>query len=300
MLDYVQTGLQVQGHHTVRLDRSRDELLTEAGQALLRDQYLLPGEGCQDLFARVASHYGDDEAHAQRLYDYMSRLWFMPSGQMLSNSGTARGLPVSCFLNGTADNLHGVLSLWNEYARLEPKEGSGEVRWDNLRPIGPKDGPEDAAAPISAMRVMDSLTQAITGSPLQRGSAAAYLPVSHPEIEEFTDLRHAPDQKAPRIHHGILVTDAFMRAVEVDGPWALTSPASGAVVRAVGARVLWQRILAARAESGEPCLVFSDHVNTTSWPGWRCGPAILAPRSPCRPGWTSMDGNARPCAAWRR
>ncbi|MGH7084685.1 MAG: ribonucleotide reductase N-terminal alpha domain-containing protein, partial [Acetobacteraceae bacterium] len=100
-------AVQVRGRHQVRVDRSRDAALTDFGRATLSDRYLMPGEGFQDLFARVASFYGDDAAHAQRIYDYISRFWFMPATPVLSNGGTDRGLPVSCFLNEASDSLEG-------------------------------------------------------------------------------------------------------------------------------------------------------------------------------------------------
>ncbi len=259
-------AVQLQGRHQVRVDRSRDALLTDFGRATLDDRYLLPGEGYQDLFARVASYYGDDQAHAQRLYDYMSRLWFMPATPVLSNGGTKRGLPISCFLNEASDSLEGIVGLWNENVWLASKGGGIGSYWGNLRSIGEKVGQNGkTSGVIPFIRVMDSLTLAISQGSLRRGSAAVYLPVSHPEIEEFVEIRRPtggdPNRKALNLHHGILVSDAFMRAVEADEPWVLTSPKDGTMVRSISARGLWIRILTARMETGEPYLVFSDHVN---------------------------------------
>ncbi|MBT5456175.1 MAG: ribonucleotide-diphosphate reductase subunit alpha, partial [Rhodospirillaceae bacterium] len=124
----------------VTIDRSRDEKLTEFGKETLSDRYLMPGESFQDLFARVATHYADDSAHAQRLYDYISRLWFMPSTPVLSNGGTTRGLPISCFLNEATDSLDGILNLWNENVWLAAKGGGIGSYWGNLRSIGEKVG----------------------------------------------------------------------------------------------------------------------------------------------------------------
>src|SRR5208283_272345 len=115
--------VQMRGRHPVQVDRSRDALVTDFGRATLDDRYLLPGEGYQDLFARVASYYGDDAAHAQRLYDYISRMWFMPATPVLSNGGTDRGLPISCFLNEASDSLEGIVGLWNENVWLASKGG---------------------------------------------------------------------------------------------------------------------------------------------------------------------------------
>jgi ribonucleoside-diphosphate reductase alpha chain len=259
-------AVQLEGRHMVRVDRSRDAKLTDFGKATLDDRYLLPGESYQDLFARVASHYGDDAGHAQRIYDYISNLWFMPSTPVLSNGGTNRGLPISCFLNEASDSLDGIVGLWNENVWLAAKGGGIGSYWGNLRSIGEKVGQNGKTSGIIPfIRVMDSLTLAISQGSLRRGSAACYLPVSHPEIEEFLEMRRPtggdPNRKALNLHHGILIPDAFMRAVERDEEWALVSPKSHAVVRRVSARALWIRILTARIETGEPYLIFSDHVN---------------------------------------
>ncbi|WP_270934495.1 ribonucleoside-diphosphate reductase subunit alpha [Falsiroseomonas oryzae] len=259
-------AVQLEGHGQVRIDRSRDALLTDFGKATLDDRYLLPGESYQDLFARVASAYGDDAAHAQRIYDYISRLWFMPATPVLSNGGTTRGLPISCFLNEATDSLEGIVGLWNENVWLAAKGGGIGSYWGNLRGIGEKVGRNGkTSGVIPFIRVMDSLTLAISQGSLRRGSAACYLPVSHPEIEEFLEMRRPtggdPNRKALNLHHGVLIPDAFMRAVEADEEWALVSPKDGALVRKVSARAIWIRILTARIETGEPYIIYSDHVN---------------------------------------
>ena len=258
-------AVQMPGRHQVRVDRTRDSLLTDFGRATLSDRYLMPGEEFQDLFARVASFYGDDPGHAQRMYDYMSRLWFMPATPVLSNGGTQRGLPISCFLNEASDSLEGIVGLWNENVWLASKGGGIGSYWGNLRSIGEKVGAVGkTSGVIPFIRVMDSLTLAISQGSLRRGSAAVYLPVSHPEIEEFVELRRPtggdPNRKALNLHHGIQIPDDFMRAVEADEPWPLLSPKDKSVVRTISARSLWIRILTARIETGEPYLVFSDHV----------------------------------------
>jgi ribonucleoside-diphosphate reductase alpha chain len=259
-------AVQLQGRHQVRVDRSRDALLTDFGRATLDDRYLLPGESYQDLFARVASYYGDDAGHAQRIYDYISRMWFMPATPILSNGGTNRGLPISCFLNEASDSLEGIVGLWNENVWLASKGGGIGSYWGNLRSIGERVGHNGkTSGVIPFIRVMDSLTLAISQGSLRRGSAAVYLPVSHPEIEEFVEIRRPtggdPNRKALNLHHGVLVSDAFMRAVEADELWPLVSPRDDSIVRSISARSLWIRILTARIETGEPYLVFSDHVN---------------------------------------
>lgn len=259
-------AVQLEGHGQVRIDRTRDALLTDFGKATLDDRYLLPGESYQDLFARVASAYGDDAAHAQRIYDYISRLWFMPATPVLSNGGTTRGLPISCFLNEASDSLDGIVGLWNENVWLAAKGGGIGSYWGNLRGIGEKVGRNGkTSGVIPFIRVMDSLTLAISQGSLRRGSAACYLPVNHPEIEEFLEMRRPtggdPNRKALNLHHGVLIPDAFMRAVEADEEWALVSPKDGALMKKVSARSLWIRILTARIETGEPYIIYSDHVN---------------------------------------
>jgi ribonucleoside-diphosphate reductase alpha chain len=250
----------------VVIDRRRDDHLTVFGKATLTDRYLMPDEEFQDLFARVAMHYSDDSEHAQRIYDYMSRHWFMPSTPVLSNGGTSRGLPISCFLNEATDSLEGILGLWNENVWLAARGGGIGSYWGNLRSIGERVGHNGkTSGVIPFIRVMDSLTLAISQGSLRRGSAAVYLPVSHPEIEEFVELRRPtggdPNRKALNLHHGVLVPDAFMRAVEADAEWALTSPKDGSVMRKISARALWIRILTSRIETGEPYLINIDHVN---------------------------------------
>ncbi len=250
----------------VRIHRERDDLLTAFGKATLTDRYLMPGESFQDLFARVAAHYADDSAHAQRLYDYISKLWLMPSTPVLSNGGTKRGLPISCFLNEAGDSLDGILGLWNENVWLAARGGGIGSYWGNLRSIGEKVGQNGKTSGIIPfIRVMDSLTLAISQGSLRRGSAACYIPVSHPEIEEFIEMRRPtggdPNRKALNLHHGVVISDAFMRAVEKDEEWGLLSPKDSAVIRKVKARDLWIRILTARIETGEPYIIYGDHVN---------------------------------------
>ena len=261
--------VQVQRGKSVEINPERDSLLTAFGKATLEDRYLMPDETPQDLFARVASYFSDDDAHAQRIYDYMSRLWFMPSTPVLSNGGTERGLPISCFLNESDDSLQGIVDLWNENVWLASRGGGIGSYWGNLRSIGEKVGKNGkngkTSGVIPFIRVMDSLTLAISQGSLRRGSAACYLPVWHPEIEEFIEMRRPtggdPNRKALNLHHGIVIPDAFMRAVEANEEWALKSPKDGAVQTKVSARDLWIRILTARVETGEPYLLFIDRVN---------------------------------------
>ena len=250
----------------IKIDRTRDSKLTDFGKATLKDRYLGHNESYQDLFARVASSYADDNLHAQRIYNYISNLWFMPATPILSNGGTKRGLPISCFLNEASDSLNGILDLWSENVWLAAKGGGIGSYWGNLRSIGEKIGKVGKTSGIIPfIKVMDSLTMAISQGSLRRGSAACYLPIDHPEIEEFIEMRRPtggdPNRKSLNLHHGVLVSDAFMRAVEKDDHWALKSPADGSIQSTISARNLWIRLLTARIETGEPYIIFIDTVN---------------------------------------
>ena len=251
---------------TIKIDRSKDSKLTDFGKATLSDRYLGQNESYQDLFARVASIYADDNLHAQRIYNYISNLWFMPATPILSNGGNERGLPISCFLNEAGDSLDSILDLWSENVWLAAKGGGIGSYWGNLRSIGEKIGSVGKTSGIIPfIKVMDSLTMAISQGSLRRGSAACYLPIDHPEIEEFIEMRRPtggdPNRKSLNLHHGVLVTDAFMRAVETNSQWALKSPKDGIVQQTVSARNLWIRLLTARVETGEPYIIFIDTVN---------------------------------------
>jgi ribonucleoside-diphosphate reductase alpha chain len=249
----------------VEVDHSRDTLLTDFGKETLKDRYLLPGESYQDLFVRVASAYADDQPHAQRLYDYISRLWFMPSTPVLSNGGTGRGLPISCYLNSVPDSLEGIVDTWNENVWLASRGGGIGTYWGNVRGIGEPVGLNGKTSGIIPfVRVMDSLTLAISQGSLRRGSAACYLDVSHPEIEEFLEIRKPSgdfNRKALNLHHGVLLSDAFMEAVRDGTEWKLVSPKDGSVRQTVDARSLFQKLVETRLATGEPYIVFGDTVN---------------------------------------
>ncbi len=249
----------------VKTDPARDDLLTEFGKDTLTDRYLLPGESYQDLFARVADAYADDAEHAQRLYDYISNLWFMPATPVLSNGGTGRGLPISCYLNSVSDSLEGIVGTWNENVWLASRGGGIGTYWGNVRGIGEPVGLNGKTSGIIPfVRVMDSLTLAISQGSLRRGSAACYLDISHPEIEEFLEIRKPSgdfNRKALNLHHGVLVSDAFMEAVRAGEEWNLVSPKDGSVRATVDARSLFQKLVETRLATGEPYIVFSDTVN---------------------------------------
>ncbi len=249
----------------VDIDRSRDALLTDFGKTTLEDRYLLPGESYQDMFARVATAFADDSEHAQRIYDYISQLWFMPSTPVLSNGGASRGLPISCFLNAVSDSLESIVGTWNQNVWLAANGGGIGTYWGGVRSIGEKvKGSGQTSGIIPFIRVMDSLTLAISQGSLRRGSAAVYIDIHHPEIEEFLEIRKPSgdfNRKSLNLHHGISITDEFMHAVRDGDMFALRSPKTGEAVREVDARTLWQKVLELRLQTGEPYLIFSDTVN---------------------------------------
>ncbi len=251
---------------TIQTNPKKDERLSNFGKAVLKDRYLMPGETYQDLFARVVCYYADNQKHAERLYDYVSNLWFMPATPVLSNGGTERGLPISCFLNESSDSLEGIVDLWNENVWLASRGGGIGSYWGNLRSIGETvRGNGKTSGIVPFIKVMDSQTLAISQGSLRRGSAAVYLPISHPEIEEFIDIRRPtggdPNRRSLNLHHGVVVTDEFMKAVEKDGDFELRSPHNNQVIDVIKARTLWIRLLTARVETGEPYILFIDAVN---------------------------------------
>ena len=251
----------------ITVDRSRDALLTDFGKDTLDDRYLLPGESYQDLFARVAAAYADDAPHAQRIYDYISKLWFMPATPVLSNGGTGRGLPISCYLNSVSDSLEGIVNTWNENVWLASRGGGIGTYWGNVRGIGEPVGLNGKTSGIIPfVRVMDSLTLAISQGSLRRGSAACYLDISHPEIEEFLEIRKPSgdfNRKALNLHHGVLITDKFMAAVRDGEKFDLVSPKTGEKRGEVDARGLFTKLVETRLATGEPYIIFIDHVNNT-------------------------------------
>ena len=250
----------------IEIDQNRDNLLSDFGKTILRDRYLLPGESFQGLFTRVSTYYADDINHAQRIYDYMSKLWFMPATPVLSNGGSGRGLPISCFLNEVDDSLKSIVDTWSENVWLASNGGGISTYWGNVRSINEQvSGYGKTSGIIPFIKVQDAMTLGISQGGLRRGSAACYLKIDHPEIEEFIDMRKPTGgdvhRKCLNIHHGIIITDKFMKAVEENSDWALISPNNGESVTTVKARDLWAKILTTRIETGEPFILFIDTVN---------------------------------------
>ncbi len=249
----------------IKLVTEREINVTDFGLAVLKDRYLIGDESSQELFARVAKAYSNDDSHAQRMYDYISKMWFMPATPILANGGTNRGLPISCFLNEMQDSLDSIAKTWNENVYLASSGGGIGTHIGNIRSINEEImGKGHTSGVIPFIKVIDSMTLAISQGSLRRGSAAVYMQDTHPEIEEFIDIRRPTgdtNRRCLNIHHGVCISDDFMNAVSEGKSWNLISPASGKIVSTVNARDLWIKILSSRVETGEPYILYTDTVN---------------------------------------
>lgn len=240
--------------------------LSNLAQSTLKNRYLLPQESFSGLFKRVARAYGDNPPHSVRMYRYMAKNWFMPATPILSNGGTERGLPISCFVNEVEDSLQGIADTWYQNIWLAAKGGGIGTSWSNVRSIGEKiRNAGETTGIIPFLNVQNSLANAVSQGGLRRGSAVTYLSVRHPEIEEFVEIRKPtggdPSRKTLHLHHGVSIPDDFMQAVESGSDWDLLSPISKKKLRTISARDLWVRILTARLETGEPYMLFEDVIN---------------------------------------
>lgn len=257
----------------LELDYNRDSYLSEFSIKTLSDRYMLEAESSpQDAFARAATAFADDEEHAQRLYDYASKLWFMFSTPVLSNGGTTRGLPISCFLNYVDDSREGITGHYTENAFLSSVGGGIGGCWNGVRSVGSKtsNGSESTGV-IPFLKVVDAEMLAFSQGVTRRGSYAAYLNMSHPEIEEFLDVRKPTggdiNRKSINLHHAVVIPDRFMQLIEgatkhegFDDSWNLIDPHTNQVVKTVSAKTLWVKLIQNRVETGEPYIMFEDTV----------------------------------------
>ena len=255
-----------QDYHGIDIDLSRDSLLSEQAQMLLRDYYMLPEEKSpQESFARAALAYcAGDLEFAQRIYSYASNRWFMYASPVLSNAPmpgkTFKALPISCFLTYVGDNLESLVAHNAEVAWLSVKGGGVGGHWGDVRGISDK-----APGPIPFLKVVDSQMTAYKQGKTRKGSYAAYLNVDHPDIIEFINFKVPTggdiNRKCFNLFNAVNVTDEFMQAV-VDGTeWKLVDPSDGGVRETLQARDLWQRILEARFRTGSPYINFIDTAN---------------------------------------
>ena len=257
----------------INIDYRKDKLLTEFSLKTLEDRYLVGDEKSpQEGFARAAQAFADDDAHAQRLYDYASNLWFMFATPVLSNGGTQRGLPISCFLNYVDDSREGITGHYTENAYLSSFGGGIGGSWSDVRAQGTRTSKgSESTGVMPFVKVVDSEMLAFSQGVTRRGSYAAYLHMSHPEVEEFLDMRKPTggdtNRKCLNLHHGVVIPDKFMEIIHkatkepgFDDSWELIDPHSGEVKKVVSARTLWVKLLQNRMETGEPYLMFEDAV----------------------------------------
>jgi ribonucleoside-diphosphate reductase alpha chain len=256
----------------IEIDYDKEKTFDKFSLDTLRDRYFWEGEEyAQEAFAR-ASIFGatfkgvTDYELAQRLYDYSSNRWFMFSTPILSNGGTSRGLPISCFLNYVPDSRHGLSAHFDENIWLASSGGGIGGYWGDIRSngISTAHGSKSTGS-IPFMHVVDSQMLAFNQGVTRRGSYAAYMDVSHPEIEEFINMRKESggdiNRKCLNLHNGINISNAFLESVRNDEDWRLIDPKTKEAVKVLNARDLWWQIINARAETGEPYMINIDICN---------------------------------------
>ena len=222
---------------------------------------------------RAAKAFSDNDEMAERIYNYASKLWFMYSTPILSNGGTNRGMPISCFLNYVGDSREGLTGHYTENAWLASIGGGIGGYWGHVRSDGVStSGGSQSSGSIPFLHVVDSEILAFSQGKTRRGSYAAYMDMSHPEIIEFLEMRKPSGgdihRKCLNLHHAINISDEFMQLIEkciteptYDDSWNLIDPHTKKVVRTVSARELWQKLLETRVATGEPYVSFIDTIN---------------------------------------
>lgn len=234
---------------------------------ILKDRYMAPNETSpQEAFARAASAFsGDDEELAQRIYDYVSKGWMMFSTPILSNGGTKRGLPIACFGGYVPDSRGGITDHYTENAWLSSMGGGIGGYWGDIRSDStPTSKGSKSTGSIPFIKVVDSQMLAFSQGSSRRGSYAAYMDISHPEIEEFIGIRKPSgdhNRKSLNLHHAVVIPDSFMEAVQTGDEWNLIDPHSKKIVKTVDARSLWISIINTRVETGEPYIMWKDTCN---------------------------------------
>ena len=252
--------------HGITVDYSRDGLFDDLGIKRLQESYMKEDEASpQERFAYVSSVFGSNPDHAQRLYDYSSRHWLSYSTPILSFGRSKRGLPISCFLPYLDDSAEGLVSTLSEVNWLSMLGGGVGIG------MGIRSADDKSVGIMPHLRTYDASSLAYRQGRTRRGSYAAYLDVSHPDILIFLDMRKPtgdPNMRALNLHHGINITDDFMQLIEksmldknFDDTWPLKDPHSGEVKDTISARELWQRILEMRMQTGEPYIHYIDASN---------------------------------------
>jgi ribonucleoside-diphosphate reductase alpha chain len=251
----------------VSIDLGRDAALTPHAIETLKDRYLFGDETSpQEGFARAAAAFADDSDHANRIYDYVSRGWFMFATPLLSNGGTTRGLPISCYLNYMDDSRDGIFDHYKETGWLSSLGGGVGGYIGDIRSKGEVTSKKSrTSGGIPFVTVIDRLMLAFSQGDTRRGSYAGYLDISHPEIEEWMAIRKPSggdaNRKALNLHHAVVIPDDFMERVLADQPWDLVDPHSGNVRKTVSARGLFRELVETRHQTGEPFILFGDTAN---------------------------------------
>lgn len=253
----------------IKIDYSKDNLLTDYAIGMLKDFYMHDNEKSpQDAYARAAKAWATykgelDKDLAQRLYDYVSKKWFMFASPVLSNAPNGskkdKGLPISCFLTYVPDSIEGLIEHSSELRWLSIFGGGVGGHWSDIRTVDKK-----APGPIPFLHTVDADMIAYRQGVTRKGSYAAYMDVSHPDIIEFLNMRIPTgdvQRKALNLHNAINISDAFMEAVIAGDDWNLKDPNDERVTDTMPARSLWQRIIEVRFRTGEPYLNFIDRAN---------------------------------------
>ena len=249
----------------IKIDRTKDQSLSEQAKKLLTDYYQTKDEvSPQQAYARAAVAYSNgDMKLAQRIYDYVSDGWFMYASPVLSNAPMpgekARALPISCFLTYVPDTLEGLIDHSAELRWLSVKGGGVGGHWSDVRAVSDK-----APGPMPFIHTVDADMTAYRQGKTRKGSYAAYMDISHPDIIEFLNMRIPTgdvNRKNLNLHHAVNITDAFMRAVERDEVWDLVDPNEQDARDSMKARKLWEVLLETRYRTGEPYLNFIDTAN---------------------------------------
>ena len=272
-LEFREKNIEICENDSQKRVSKLENLLDEFAIATLKDRYMIPGEDSpQEAFARACTAFADDDAHAQRLYDYVSNLWFMFATPVLSNGGTKRGLPISCFGIDVADSIQDI-GQNTENAYLSSFGGGIGGHWSDVRSQGTKTSKgSESTGVIPFIKVVDAEMLAFSQGVTRRGSYAGYMHITHPEVEEFLDIRKPTggdiNRKCTNLHHGVVISDKFMETIHrathednFDDSWELIDPHSHEVKKVVSARTLWVKLLQNRMETGEPYLMFEDAVN---------------------------------------
>ena len=252
--------------HGIKVDYTRDCLFDELGLKRLKESYMKDGEiSPQERFAYVSKAFGSNEAHSQRLYEYSSKHWLSYSTPILSFGRSSRGLPISCFLPYLHDSAEGLVDCLAEVNWLSMLGGGVGIG------IGIRSADDKSVGVMPHLRTYDASSLAYRQGRTRRGSYAAYLDISHPDILIFLEMRKPTGDQNMRclnLHHGINITDDFMHIIEkcmldpeFDDTWELKDPHNGEVRDTIPARELWQRILEMRMQTGEPYLHFIDTSN---------------------------------------